>query len=76
MRYLSHGASPIAAETLRRAHRAFPDAELLHVYGTTETTPITTLMRYEERVLDAAEVKSCGQPAVGVDVRILDANAQ
>ncbi len=76
LRYLSHGASPIAAETLRRAHRAFPDAELLHVYGTTETTPITTLMRYEERVLDAAEVKSCGQPAVGVDVRILDANAQ
>lgn len=76
LRYLSHGASPIAAETLRRAHRAFPDAELLHVYGTTETTPITTLMRHEERVLDAAEVKSCGQPAVGVDVRILDANAQ
>ncbi len=76
MRYLSHGAAPIAVETLRRAHRAFPDAELLHVYGTTETTPITTLMRFEERVLDEPECGSCGQPAVGVDVRIFDASGR
>jgi long-chain acyl-CoA synthetase len=72
LRYLSHGASPIATETLRRANRAFPDAELLHVYGTTETTPITTLMPHEERILDSSEVRSCGMPAVGVDVRIVD----
>ena len=76
LRYLSHGASPIAAETLRRAHQAFPDAELLHVYGTTETTPITTLMRHEELVLDQPEVRSCGQPAVGVDVHIRDADGR
>ncbi len=76
LRYLSHGASPIAIATLRRAHRAFPDAELLHVYGTTETTPITTLMRHEERVLDAPESGSCGQPAVGVDVRIFDSDGR
>ncbi|MGA2930011.1 MAG: AMP-binding protein, partial [Solirubrobacteraceae bacterium] len=76
MRYLSHGAAPIALETLRRAHRAFPGAELLHVYGTTETTPITTLLRHEERLLDAPECGSCGQPAVGVDVRIFDADGR
>jgi long-chain acyl-CoA synthetase len=76
LRYLSHGASPIAVETLRRAHQAFPDAELLHVYGTTETTPITTLMRHEERLLDEPEVRSCGKPAVGVDVRVFDSDAQ
>ena len=52
LRFLSHGASPISAETLRRARRAFPAAELLHVYGTTEATPITTLLPHEERVLD------------------------
>jgi long-chain acyl-CoA synthetase len=72
--FLSHGASPIAVETLRRAHMAFPDAELLHVYGTTETTPITTLMPHEERLLEAPEAGSCGKPAVGVDVRIVDAD--
>ena len=30
-------------DTLRRAHPAFPDAELVHLYGATETTPIATL---------------------------------
>ena len=73
LRYLSHGASPISAETLRRTRQAFPGAELLHVYGTTETTPITTLLPHEERILDTPLVRSCGQPAVGVEIRILDA---
>jgi long-chain acyl-CoA synthetase len=72
LRYLSHGASPISGETLRRTRRAFPDAELLHVYGTTETTPITTLLPHEERLLDTSLVRSCGQPAVGVEVRVVD----
>jgi long-chain acyl-CoA synthetase len=72
LRYLSHGASPIAAETLGRCRRAFPDAELLHVYGTTESTPITTLLPHEERILDTPRVHSCGQSAVGVDVRVVD----
>ena len=72
LRYLSHGASPIAAETLRRVHQAFPGAELLHVYGTTETTPITTLLPHEERVIGTALDRSCGQPAIGVDLRIVD----
>jgi long-chain acyl-CoA synthetase len=72
LRYLSHGASPISAETLRRARLAFPQAELLHVYGTTEATPITTLLPHEERILDTALVRSCGQPAVGVEIRVVD----
>src|SRR6266704_1642893 len=66
-------ASPISAETLRRTRQAFPGAELLHVYGTTETTPITTLLPHEERILDTPRAASCGQPAVGVDVRVIDA---
>jgi long-chain acyl-CoA synthetase len=72
LRYLSHGASPISAETLRKARRAFPGAELLHVYGTTEATPITTLLPHEELIIDTPRVRSCGQPATGVEVRIVD----
>ena len=72
LRYLSHGASPISAETLRKARLAFPDAELLHVYGTTEATPITTLLPHEELILDTPRIRSCGQPATGVEVRIVD----
>ena len=74
LRYLSHGASPISAETLRRARQAFPGAELLHVYGTTEATPITTLLPHEELILDTPRVRSCGQPATGVEVRIVDSS--
>jgi long-chain acyl-CoA synthetase len=72
LRYLSHGASPISAETLRRAREAFPGAELLHVYGTTETTPITTLLPHEERILGTPLIRSCGQPAAGVELRVVD----
>jgi acyl-CoA synthetase (AMP-forming)/AMP-acid ligase II len=71
LRTISHGGSPVATETLRRAHAAFPDAELVHIYGATETAPIATTFRHEERLLDAPQARSCGQPAVGVDMRIV-----
>ncbi len=74
LRYLSHGASPISAETLRRTRQAFPGAELLHVYGTTETTPITALLPHEERIVSTPLVRSCGQPAVGVEIRVVDSD--
>src|SRR5665647_2068560 len=72
LRLLSHGASPVATEILRRATKAFPDAELLHLYGTTETSPIATNLPHEELLLDTLAARSCGYPALGVQVRVLD----
>jgi long-chain acyl-CoA synthetase len=72
LRLLSHGGSPVATETVHRAHAAFPDAELMHLYGATETAPIATVLPHEERFLDAPQIRSCGQPAVGVEVAIVD----
>jgi long-chain acyl-CoA synthetase len=72
LRLLSHGASPVATEILRRAAKAFPDAELLHLYGTTETSPIATCLPHEELLLGTAAARSCGYPALGVAVRVLD----
>jgi long-chain acyl-CoA synthetase len=72
LRFLSHGGSPCAGETLRRAHAAFPAAELLHIYGATETAPIATLSPHEERLLGTPRERSCGQPAVGVDLAVVD----
>jgi long-chain acyl-CoA synthetase len=68
------GGAPSATETLRRAHQAFPGARLLHIYGATETAPIATTLLGVERVLDLPQARSCGQPAVGVDVEIRDAD--
>src|SRR3954453_7281750 len=72
LRTIAHGGSPIATETLRRAHDAFPTTELVHIYGATELAPIATTMRHEERWLRTPRIRSCGQPAVGVEIAILD----
>ncbi len=68
---ISHGGAPVATETLRRAHLAFPGAQLLHLYGATETSPIATTLPNEQLILDTPRVRSCGQPAVGVDIAVL-----
>jgi long-chain acyl-CoA synthetase len=44
----------------------------MHLYGTTETAPIATILPHEEHVLDAQQARSCGQPAVGVEVVVVD----
>jgi long-chain acyl-CoA synthetase len=71
LQVIAHGGSPVATETLRRARIAFPDAKLLHMYGATETAPIATAFPGEELLLDAPQARSCGQPAVGVEVAVL-----
>jgi long-chain acyl-CoA synthetase len=70
LRLLSHGASPAPLEILRRAHVLFPNAELLHLYGTTETSPIATTFPHEERHLSDELAGSIGVPAIGVDVMV------
>lgn len=70
LRLMSHGASPVATEILRRAAKAFPEAELLHLYGTTETSPIATNLPHEELLLGTPEARSCGYPALGVQVQV------
>jgi long-chain acyl-CoA synthetase len=70
--FLTFGGAPSATETLRRAHRAFPGAELMTMYGTTETAPLVTTLRSVERLLDGPRAQSCGRPTVGVQARIVD----
>jgi long-chain acyl-CoA synthetase len=72
LRQIAHGGSPIATETIRRAHAAFPSAELQHLYGATETAPLATGLSHEETLIDSARIGSCGTPVVGVEVRVVD----
>lgn len=72
LRYLSHGASPVATKTLRDAREAFPGASLLHIYGATETAPILTLLPQEELMIDTPRARSCGQPAIGIELEVVD----
>ncbi len=71
LRYLAHGGSPISTELLRRVHQVLPTAELIEIYGATELSPIATIARHEEELLDTDRIRSCGQPILGVGVQIL-----
>ncbi len=73
LRWLSHGASPVALEVLRRAEALF-GCELIHLYGATELSPLTTVFRHEQRYLDDPRAKSCGPPVPGVDLKIVRAD--
>ncbi|MCP5178780.1 MAG: AMP-binding protein [Pseudomonadales bacterium] len=74
VRLIAHGGSPIATEVVRRTHLAFPAAELVHVYGATELSPLTTVLRHEQNWLEHDRARSCGQSIVGSEVRILGAD--
>ena len=74
LRLIAHGASPITTEVLRRAHEEFANAELLHLYGATETAPLVTGLRHEENLIGTSRGKSVGHPSLGVSLRI-DADA-
>jgi long-chain acyl-CoA synthetase len=72
LRWLSHGSSPVGTSVLRRTVTAFPHASLLHIYGLTETAPILTLLPDEQLLLDTPQARSCGQPAIGVELEVVD----
>ncbi|MEL7157571.1 MAG: AMP-binding protein, partial [Actinomycetota bacterium] len=69
LRWLSHGASPIALEVLKRGLELF-GCELIHLYGATELSPLATIFRHEDRNLDTARAKSCGTVPPGVQLEI------
>lgn len=72
LKMLAHGGSPIATEVLRRTHTAFPTAELVEVYGATELSPVCTILNNEQDLIESPLARSCGRPAIGVQVEILD----
>lgn len=65
LRVLMHGGSPITPALVRQAVDEFPDAVLVHLYGTTETSPIISALH------DTRTSRSVGTP-VGCEVRLAD----
>ena len=71
---ISHGGSPIATETLRRAHAAFPGRRAAaHLRRDRDRADRHRRCPHEERVLDGPQARSCGQPAVGVEIAVVGA---
>jgi long-chain acyl-CoA synthetase len=70
----AHGGSPIALEVVRRGVEAFPNTRFIHLYGTTETSPLVTGTGDEVALLDSDRAKSAGQPVMGCEVVIRGAS--
>ncbi len=68
-----YGAAPISPTRLVEARKAFGDV-LLQGYGQTETSAVMMTLRQHEHAEDTIDdLKfSCGRPAVGITVGILD----
>lgn len=73
LRFLTHGGSPIATEVVRRVAMALPGTEVVEVYGATELSPLATLLRHEQALVDQTQGRSCGQAVPGADVQVLTA---
>jgi len=73
LRVIPYGASPMPDAVLQKATAALPGVRFLHAYGMTEAAPIVTAMDLAIEPI-GQQAKSCGRPAMLVDVRIADEN--
>ncbi|HVC54447.1 MAG TPA: long-chain fatty acid--CoA ligase [Stellaceae bacterium] len=71
LRVIPYGASPMPDAVIKKAATALPGVRFLHVYGMTEAAPLVTAMELETEPAGERR-KSCGRPALLVDVRIAD----
>ena len=79
LQFILYGASPMPEGVLRRAMQVMPHVKLMHAYGMTEAAPIVTLLDPRYTTLDgpfAGRLKSCGQVALGCEIKVVDANAR
>jgi long-chain acyl-CoA synthetase len=74
--FILYGASPMPEGVLRKAMQLMPRVRLMHAYGMTEAAPIVTLLDPRYTTLDgpyAGRLKSCGQVALGCEIKVVDA---
>ena len=72
LRMLVHAGAPAPRDLIRQAAAAFPGVEIAQCYGATETASMCTVMRHQEHRLDSHLLGSCGAPADGVALRVVD----
>ena len=69
LRILISGAAILPTETRRQLNRAFPNVKLFDVFGQTEMSPVTTVLRPSQAEGRPASV---GQAVVNVEIRVVD----
>jgi len=72
LRFLGHGGAPITEPLLKDACDRLPGLEFASLYGSTELAPMATLFQHQELHSGGGRFASCGQPVLGVEVRVID----
>jgi len=75
LRTLVYGGSPMPRELMAEASRKLPGWRFYQIYGMTETGGFATMLRWRDHIFDgpkAHRIGACGQPAPGVEIRIVD----
>ncbi|MHB1129647.1 MAG: long-chain-fatty-acid--CoA ligase [Ilumatobacteraceae bacterium] len=78
LKLILYGASPISDEVLAGSIKAYR-CNFMQVYGLTETTGVVTMLSPEDHDLNGPNkhrLRSCGKPAPGVELRIVDAETK
>jgi len=77
LQQILYGASPISEALLDRAMARLPNARFMQAYGMTELSPLATVLSPEDHVGEGrakGRHRSGGRAALGVEVRVVDAN--
>ncbi len=68
---LIFGASPMPEELIGRARRVMPAADLIHVYGLTETSGMVTRLP-PEQIAQGQRLLSCGKALPSGEIAVVD----
>ena len=71
LKSMAYGASPISDDVLQRAQKLL-GCEFVQLYGLTETTGAGAYLPPEAHDAGKGKLRSCGIPAPGVSIRIVD----
>ncbi|MCB2050103.1 MAG: long-chain fatty acid--CoA ligase [Novosphingobium sp.] len=74
LRTCIYGGSPMPEALMEQAAKLLPKWEFYQIYGMTETCGFATMLRWRDHVFSgptASRIRSCGQPAPGVEVQIV-----
>jgi len=74
VRFVGHGGAPITESLLKSACDRLPGVEFASLYGASELSPMATLFQHQEIHRGGGRFASCGQPVLGVEVRVIDDN--
>jgi acyl-CoA synthetase (AMP-forming)/AMP-acid ligase II len=73
LKVLAYGGSPMGPELIRRTKETLPQAQLIQVYGLSETGFLTGLEGHEHT---GDRLLSCGRPCPGIDLQVMDASGK